>query len=79
MTPWRIQPVIKYEMYNPDNTTYKYLYVEQDFVQTTLTFGINYFLNDWTRIQINYLYNAEETAKDEFPNDAIMFQVQAKF
>jgi hypothetical protein len=79
MTPWRIQPVFKYEVYDPDKTDYKYLYVEQDFIQTTMTFGINYFLNDWTRIQINYLYNAEENVDAEFPNDAIMFQIQAKF
>ncbi len=79
MTPWRIQPVFKYEVYDPDQTDYKYLYVEQDFLQTTMTFGINYFLNDWTRIQINYLYNAEENVDVEFPNDAIMFQIQAKF
>jgi len=79
MTPWRVQPVIKFETYDPDKTSYKYLFVEQDFIQTTLTFGINYFLNDWTRIQVNYLYNSEETAKLEFPNDAFMFQVQVKF
>ncbi|OQX79374.1 MAG: hypothetical protein B6D61_03705 [Bacteroidetes bacterium 4484_249] len=82
MTPWNLQPIIKFESYNPhvkNESTYKYLYVEQDFIQTTLTFGLNYFLNDWTRIQVNYLYNAEETAADEFPNDAIMFQIQAKF
>ncbi len=79
MTPWRLQPVVKYEVYNSDNTTYQYLFVEQDFIQSTITFGINYFLNDWTRIQVNYLYNAEETASVEFPNDAIMVQIQAKF
>ncbi len=82
MTPWRLQPVIKYEVYNPhvqNESTYTFLYVERDYIQTTITFGLNFFLNDWTRIQVNYLYNAEETAKEEFPNDAIMFQVQAKF
>jgi phosphate-selective porin len=79
MTPWNIQPVIKYESYNPDNTTYKYLYVEQDYIQSTLTFGINYFLNDWTRFQLNYLYNMEDGASNEFSNNALLFQVQAKF
>jgi phosphate-selective porin len=79
MTPWQLQPVVKYEFYNPDGTAYKYLYVEQDFQQTTMTFGLNYFLNDWTRIQINYLRNAEENSSVEFPNDALMIQVQAKF
>ncbi len=79
MTPWNLQPIIKYESYDPDQTDYQYLFVSQDFIQTTFTFGINYFLNDWTRIQVNYLYNAEETVNDEFANDAIMIQVQAKF
>ncbi len=79
MTPWQLQPVFKYEFYNPDGTTYKYLYVEQNFNQSTMTFGLNYFLNDWTRIQINYLYNAEEDVSTEFPNDALLIQIQAKF
>jgi len=79
MTPWNLQPVVKFETYDPNGTSYKYLYVEQDFIQTTFTFGLNYFLNDWTRIQVNYLYNAEENSSVEFPNDAIMIQVQAKF
>ncbi len=79
MTPWNLQPVIKYETYDPDGTSYKYLYVEQDFIQSTITFGLNYFLNDWTRIQVNYLYNAEENSTVEFPNDALMIQIQAKF
>lgn len=83
MTPWNLQPVIKYESYNPhvsNTTSYTYLWVEdQDFIQNTLTFGLNYFLNEWTRIQINYLYNSEESGSVEFPNDAIMIQVQAIF
>ncbi len=79
MTPWNLQPVVKYETFNPDKEEYTYLYHKQDFGQSTITFGLNYFLNDWTRIQVNYLYNAEETSDLEFPNDAIMVQVQAKF
>jgi len=82
MTPWGIEPVIKYESYSPGGTEYKYMDVTQNFGQTTWTFGINYFLNDWTRIQVNYLFNAEETVGttvNEFANDAIYIQVQAKF
>lgn len=79
MTPWNLQPVVKFETYNPDGLNYYYLFHPQKFGQNTWTWGINYFLNDWTRLQINYLYNAEETGNDEFPNDAIMFQIQAKF
>jgi len=78
MTPWNLQPVIKYESYDPD------LDVDADtdptaYIQNTITFGFNYFLNDWTRVQLNYVYSAEETVDTEFDNDMIMLQVQAKF
>jgi len=71
MTSWNLQPVIKYESWDPDLDT------EKDLEQIT-TFGVNYFLNDWTRLQINYLYCAEEDGK-EVDNDQILIQVQAKF
>jgi len=77
MTPWYLQPVVKYESYNPDALTYSYLYHDQAFEQTTFTFGLNYFINEWTRVQVNYLYNAEPD--NEFKNDAISIQLQAKF
>ena len=82
MTPWGIEPIVKYEMYQPNGTDYKYLDVTQNFGQSTWTFGVNYFLNDWTRVQVNYLYNSEETVGgvvNEFSNDALFIQVQAKF
>lgn len=77
MTPWYLQPVVKYESYNPDALTYSYLYHDQDFEQSTFTFGLNYFINEWTRLQVNYLYNAEPN--NEYKNDAISIQLQAKF
>lgn len=77
MTPWYLQPVVKYESYNPDALSYSYLYHDQNFEQTTLTFGLNYFINEWTRVQVNYLYNAEPG--NEFKNDGISIQLQAKF
>lgn len=70
MTPWRLQPVIKYENYNTDLS-------QENTTNHITTYGLNYFLNDWTRIQINYLYKAEEAR--EIPNDCLMIQVQAKF
>ncbi len=82
MTPWQLQPIIKYETYNPDGTAYTYQGEPQTYDQTTITIGLNYFLNDWTRVQINYLYNSEgQTNGDvnEYNNDAFMIQVQAKF
>ena len=82
MTPIRLEPVLKYEFYDPDGTDYKYYGVTQNYTQSTFTFGFNYFLNDWTRIQVNYLYNAEGktgTTVNEYDNDVLMIQAQVKF
>lgn len=70
MTSLNLQPVIKYESFDPDLDT------EKD-IQNTITFGINYFFNDWTRLQLNYLYKAEEG--EEISNDEILMQLQVKF
>lgn len=69
-TPWNLEPVFKYESYDSD------LDLEGD-IQNAMTFGINYFFNEWTRLQVNYEYNFEETFSAEVPNDAIMIQLQA--
>ncbi|MFP4458925.1 MAG: porin [Candidatus Zixiibacteriota bacterium] len=67
-TPWNLQPVIKYESYDGgDAATHG--------VEQITTFGINYFINDWSRVQLNYLYKAEEI--DEYPNDEVLLQFQA--
>ena len=82
MTSIGLEPVVKYEYYNPDNGAYKFLGQTQTYSQSTFTIGLNYFLNDWTRIQVNYLYNAEGKTNgdiNEYKNDALMIQVQAKF
>ena len=69
MTPWNLQPIVRFESYEPNT--------DLDFDQkSVLTFGLNYFLNDWTRIQINYLYSAE---KVEIENDQLFVQIQVKF
>lgn len=72
-TPWNLQPVIKVETYDPNKDA-----ASNTDRQNIITFGLNYFLNDWTRIQLNYLYKAEETAAVEKPNDCILLQVQVK-
>ncbi|MEA1987251.1 MAG: porin [Candidatus Marinimicrobia bacterium] len=66
MTDWNIQPIIKYETYEPNI----------DFgndIESIVTFGVNYFFNDWTRLQLNYLYKYEEF---EVYNDEILLQLQ---
>ena len=70
MTPWNIQPIVKYESYDPNNDVDKN-------AQDVITFGFNYFFNDWTRLQLNYLYKAEEG--NEISNDEILMQLQVKF
>jgi len=73
LTPWNLQPVFKYETYDPNLAT-----DSKGDIQNIMTFGLNYFLNDWTRIQINYLYKAEETAATEVKNDCLLVQFQVK-
>lgn len=82
MTPIRLEPVVKYEYYDPDGTEYKFYGLTQNYPQSTFTFGLNYFLNDWTRVQLNYLYNSEEatgSTVNEYDNDVFMLQIQVKF
>ena len=74
MTPWNIQPVIKYEYYEPNK--------DADVIQdqfSTITYGLNIFPNEWTRLQINYLYNVEESGLVEYNNDALVVQAQVVF
>ena len=70
LTPWNLQPVVKYESFDPDIDT-------DNNIQNIITFGFNYFFNDWTRLQLNYLYKAEEG--NEVSNDEILMQLQVKF
>ncbi len=72
-TPWNLEPVVKFETYDPN----KDANANTD-RQNIITWGLNYFLNDWTGIQLNYLYKSEETAAVEKPNDCILVQVQVR-
>jgi phosphate-selective porin len=79
---WKLMPLIKYESYDPDMN--KQDFDHTAFRQSALTFGINYYPNDWTRLQLNYLYNIESSSStelinyNEIPNDMILFQIQVK-
>ena len=70
-TKWNLEPVIKYDNYDPD------LAVGNDWY-ADLTFGLNYFLNDWTRLQLNYVYRTKGETNKIF-RDEIVLQLQAKF
>ncbi len=69
-TPWNIQPVFRYENWNTDNDAL-------NSAEHVMVYGLNYWFNDWTRLQFNYLYKAED--KLEVMNDEIIVQVQIKF
>lgn len=81
-TPWKIEPVIKYQSYDPnmdlDNTDAK------EFKKDTWVLGFNYYVNDWTRVQLNYFYNTEASSAtdythyNEIKNDMLVLQVQFK-
>ena len=68
-TKWNIEPVFKFDTWDPDHS------VSTDMI-TNITAGINYYVNDYSRVQINYVNVSEDTPVD---NDMIMVQFQAKF
>lgn len=69
-TPWNIEPLVKYESYNPDTDG-------SDNLENSFTFGFNYFFNEWTRLQANYVINDyASVTKDD---DAIYLQLQVIF
>lgn len=70
MTPWRLQPAVKFESFTADKDL-------SDNSIYWFTTGLNYWFNDWTRLQVNYLYKAEKNA--EVKNDALLVQLQVKF
>lgn len=81
-TPWKIEPVVKFQSYDPnskiDDTD------PNEYKKDTWIFGFNYYVNDWTRIQMNYLYNTENSSAtdpshyNEFENDMLVLQLQFK-
>jgi len=69
-TPWNIQPVFRYENWNTDLSA-------PNAIEHTMVFGLNYWFNEWTRLQVNYLYRAEERL--EIFNDEFIVQLQVVF
>ncbi len=69
-TAMNIEPVVKFESYDAD------LSIDGN-THTILTYGVNYFMNDWTRFQLNYRYRAE--GDNEVRNDQVVLQVQVRF
>jgi phosphate-selective porin len=52
--------------------------------QDSWLLGFNYYANDWTRIQVNYVYNIEASSStdiskyNEIKNDMLVLQLQFK-
>ena len=68
-TSFNLQPVFRYETFDSQNLS--------GFKQSIMTYGLNYFFNDWTRLQINYLYVVDSPI--EIMNDELVIQLQVKF
>lgn len=69
MTKWNVEPVFMYDFFDSGNAS--------GYKESNMTFGVNYFFNDWTRLQLNYVYRGESPI--EVPSDEIVVQVQVKF
>ena len=65
----KLEPVFKFDFFDSGNSA---LYEESN-----MTFGVNYYFNDWTRLQANYIYRSEQPA--EIANDEFVLQLQVKF
>lgn len=81
-TPWKLEPVVKIQVYNPNLDVAKTDHKE--FQRESWIFGFNYYVNDWTRIQLNYMYNIEASSStdysqyNEIKNDMLVLQLQFK-
>lgn len=70
-TKWKVQPVFKYEYFDPNKEIKKIGYQER------MTLGVNYFFNDKIRLQLNYQANIETYINQN--NDVLVAQMQVKF
>lgn len=69
LSKWNVEPVFMFDFFDSGNAS--------GLKENNMTFGVNYFFNDWTRLQVNYIYRAESPV--EVPSDEIVVQVQVKF
>lgn len=70
-TKWNFQPVFKYEFFDPSHEVKEIGYTER------MTIGLNYFFNDYIRVQLNYQANIETYINQD--NDRFLAQIQVKF
>lgn len=70
-TEWNLQPVLKYEYFDPN------IDVKEIGYQEMMTVGVNYFINDKIRLQVNYQAHIETHINID--NDMFIAQMQVKF
>ncbi|MEI6680338.1 MAG: porin [Mariniphaga sp.] len=81
-TPWKIEPILKFQTYDPNMDLSDY--DTKEYRKDTWIFGFNYYMNDWARIQLNYMYNTEASSStdythyNEIGNDMLVLQMQFK-
>lgn len=75
--PFNLEPVYKFESYNTSKEDGGDVPTIVDNTSYYQTFGLNYYPNDWTRIQANYVYRAERPT--EINDDCFILQLQVKF
>ena len=68
--PEKLQPIIKYDSYNPNQD-------KSGLISDAYTFGLNYFFNNWTKLQVNYTLKREEVV--QIANDIFEVQLQIGF
>lgn len=69
LTKWNVEPVFRFDFFDSGN--------DRGYKENNMTYGINYYFNDWTRLQVNYIYRAEKPT--EVKNDELVLQLQVKF
>jgi phosphate-selective porin len=69
-TPWNVEPVVKYESYDANTDM-------DNNLKSSTTLGLNYFFNEWTRLQLNYVIN--DFAGVDKANNAFYAQLQVIF
>ena len=71
------EPVYKVESYKTVKSDGSDTPQENEESSMCQTFGLNYYPNDWTRLQFNYVYRAEKPT--EINNDMLLLQLQVRF
>ena len=69
-TPWGLEPVVKYEYFNPNlKSDYNLASDQPTEPMNAWTFGINYFINDWSRLQVNYIIHSDDNVVTDGTNN----------